>query len=54
MPTYQYQCDVCGVIFELHFHLNDEKGEIVCPNGHSKVHRVYSAPFIEFKGKGFY
>lgn len=54
MPIYAYKCDVCGMTFEKLGHLNEDSGEITCPNGHAQIHRVYYVPTIIFKGSGFY
>ena len=54
MPVYTFKCDVCGTTFDRTCHSNDDLSEIICPNGHTQVHRVYSAPAIIFKGSGFY
>jgi predicted nucleic acid-binding Zn ribbon protein len=40
MPTYQYQCETCGIIFERKQHFT--------------VHRVIHPVGIIFKGSGFY
>ena len=54
MPIYSFKCAVCGVTFDTELHMNDYSLELSCPNGHTKVHRVYSVPSIIFKGSGFY
>ena len=54
MPVYQFKCDVCGVTFEKRFHMTDDKSNVVCPNGHTKVHQIHPVPYIIFKGSGFY
>jgi putative FmdB family regulatory protein len=55
MPTYTFQCDECGLVFNKHLKFNENKQKVTCPkNRHSKVHRVYNAPPIVFKGSGFY
>jgi putative FmdB family regulatory protein len=55
MPVYKFKCDRCGSVFEKYFHMSDQKAAVLCPECHSDdVHRVYSVPFKEFKGKGFY
>ena len=41
--------------FERKFHLADDKANVECPFCHSRhIHRIYSAPFVIFKGPGFY
>ena len=54
MPVYTFECDTCGTIFEVTRHMNEKLSDITCPEGHTQVHRVYSAPLIIFKGSGFY
>ena len=53
MPVNQYECDACGVRFELHRHFGDPH-PTACPDGHTSIHRVFSPPTIIFKGSGFY
>lgn len=54
MPVYAYKCDVCGTTFEKTRRLEADVVEIICPNGHAQIHRVYYAPTVIFKGSGFY
>ena len=55
MPTYTYQCDDCGTVFNKHLSFNDDPNQVTCPkNGSRHVHRIYSAPPVVFKGSGFY
>lgn len=53
MPTYEYQCPVCGLRFERVQHFSDPP-LTTCPAGHRGVRRIYSPPPIIFKGSGFY
>ena len=53
MPMYEYECLDCGITFERFQRFSDPKVDI-CPNGHSHVQRLLSAPIIIFKGSGFY
>jgi putative FmdB family regulatory protein len=53
MPVYEYECDVCGMRFEVHRHFG-EPHPTVCPAGHEDTHRVFSPPTIIFRGSGFY
>ena len=53
MPVYEYECDVCGMRFEMHRHYGDPH-PTTCPAGHKGVHRIFAAPTIIFKGSGFY
>jgi putative FmdB family regulatory protein len=54
MPLYEYVCSTCGQSFEKELPFSTQNSNIRCPSGHRKVHRVYSAPLIMFKGSGFY
>jgi putative FmdB family regulatory protein len=53
MPTYEYECTICGAHFTRWQHFTDPPVQ-VCPNGHYAVRRVFSPPAIVFKGSGFY
>jgi putative FmdB family regulatory protein len=44
MPVYTFECDTCGIIFEVTHHMNEKLLDITCPEGHIQVCRVYSAP----------
>jgi putative FmdB family regulatory protein len=54
MPTYIYECAVCGHRFELFQKMSDAPAE-TCPSCGGKVNRIPGpgAGFI-FKGSGFY
>lgn len=53
MPLYEYKCDKCGDVFEVMQKFSDEPLTV-----HSKcggvVHRLLSAPALQFKGSGWY
>jgi putative FmdB family regulatory protein len=53
MPLYEYQCENCGDVFELIQKFSDEPlaTHEKC-GGH--VHRLISAPALQFKGSGWY
>ena len=53
MPTYEYQCESCGSVFELRQKFADEPLKVhdVCGG---PVHRILSAPALQFKGSGWY
>ena len=53
MPTYQYQCETCGIMFERKQHFTDEPLKR-CPECDGEVHRVIHPVGIIFKGSGFY
>lgn len=53
MPTYEYKCDECGVVFERFQHFSEEPLK-TCPECTGAVHRVIQPVGIIFKGKGFY
>jgi len=55
MVTYEYECLECGTRFEMKRRYGEAAPRaVVCPNGHTNVRRVFSAPRIFFKGSGFY
>jgi putative FmdB family regulatory protein len=53
MPTYEYQCDECGVTFERFQHFSEEPLK-TCPECNGPVHRILHPVGIIFKGSGFY
>jgi len=54
MPTYEYQCDICGHQFEVFQKMSDEPVS-VCPECGGSVRRILGpgGGFI-LKGSGFY
>ncbi len=52
MPTYRYRCIACGEVFEVR-QTFEEEPVTICSCGKPAT-RVYSSPFIEFRGSGFY
>ena len=53
MPTYDYQCEECGITFERFQHFSEEPVK-VCPECGGPVHRVIAPVGVIFKGSGFY
>jgi len=53
MPLYEYECAACGHRFEVIQRFSDAPIE-VCPKCTSAVHKLLSAPAIQFKGTGWY
>ena len=53
MPLYEYQCDNCGEHFEVIQKFSDEP-IATHPKCGGKVHRLLSAPALQFKGSGWY
>ncbi len=53
MPLYEYQCESCGVTFEVIQKFSDPAVE-TCRNCGGRVRRLLSAPAIQFKGSGWY
>ncbi len=53
MPMYEYKCDGCGRVFELIQKFADAPltTDEVCGGA---VHRLLSAPALQFKGSGWY
>ncbi|MGA2117178.1 MAG: FmdB family zinc ribbon protein [Bryobacteraceae bacterium] len=53
MPLYEYCCDGCGKTFELIQKFSDEPLTVHGECG-GEVHRLLSAPTLQFKGTGWY
>jgi putative FmdB family regulatory protein len=53
MPVYEYQCDSCGDKFELLQKFSDAP-LVVHEKCGGPVHRLLSAPALQFKGSGWY
>jgi putative FmdB family regulatory protein len=53
MPLYEYQCESCGVRFEVIQRFSDNSVD-TCKQCGGKVQRLLSAPAIQFKGTGWY
>ena len=54
MPTYEYECEKCGITFERFQSIKDEPIK-KCPKCDGKVRRLISTGVgIIFKGSGFY
>ena len=54
MPLYEYQCDACGHRFEIIHQKFSDPPAATCPSCGGMVHKLQSAPAIQFKGTGFY
>jgi putative FmdB family regulatory protein len=54
MPLYEYLCDKCGKKFELIEKFSDSPKTIHEGDCGGPVHRLLSAPALQFKGSGFY
>ncbi|NUQ80742.1 MAG: zinc ribbon domain-containing protein [Bacteroidetes bacterium] len=53
MPTYDYRCTACGVIFEKFSKMSDPS-VTACQSCGSDAERVISGGSFVFKGSGFY
>ena len=53
MPLYEYQCENCGDVFEVMQKFSDEPLSVHEKCG-GRVHRLLSAPALQFKGSGWY
>lgn len=53
MPVYTYQCEECGVRFDVRQKFTDQP-ITVCPECHGETHRVITPVGVVFKGSGFY
>ncbi len=57
MPTYEFKCENCGrITTEDHSIVESIPSMITCKfeGCEAKARRVFSAPAVHFKGKGFY
>lgn len=53
MPIYEYKCDRCNAVFEVRQKFADEPLTVHEECG-GPVHRLLSAPALQFKGSGWY
>lgn len=53
MPLYEYKCEQCGDIFEVMQKFSD-KPLVTHEKCGGAVHRLISAPALQFKGSGWY
>jgi len=53
MPLYEYKCEKCGNLFEVMHKFSDEPLK-THENCGGSVHRLLSAPALQFKGSGWY
>ncbi len=53
MPVYTYECEECGVRFNLKQSFSDDPVE-VCPECSGHTHKVIGPVGVVFKGSGFY
>jgi putative FmdB family regulatory protein len=53
MPLYEYQCETCGSVFEKIQKFSDDP-LTVHENCGGAVHRLLTAPALQFKGTGWY
>ncbi len=53
MPVYTYECDECGVRFDMRQRFSDDPIS-ECPECGGHTHRVPQAVGIVFKGSGWY
>lgn len=53
MPTYTYECDGCGQVWDVKHGINDEP-VLDCDNCGGDMRRIFAAPALQFKGSGFY
>jgi putative FmdB family regulatory protein len=54
MPLYEYECGACGLRFEIIQKFSDEPVTVCNKCGKGPVHKLLSAPAIQFKGSGWY
>ena len=55
MPTYEYECQKCGQVFEVQQSFRDEPLKAcTAAECKGKVRKLFSPPAIIFKGSGFH
>jgi putative FmdB family regulatory protein len=54
MPLYEYECEACGQRFEKIRKFSDKPLEKCQLCGKGPIHKLLSAPAIQFKGTGWY
>lgn len=52
MPTYEFKCEICDAYGTAQFTV-DQTPNMRCPRCAKEMVRVYSAPGLIFKGKGW-
>ena len=52
MPMYDYRCPICNTQMELELSMDHDL--VRCTSCGAQANRIYSAPGLVFKGKGFY
>ncbi len=54
MPRFDFECQICGLVFEAELPTGARTVEVTCPRGHATVRKRFSPPAIVFKGSGWY
>ena len=53
MPNYEYSCKECGTYGSVYRTYKEDDGGMQCPKCKIDMTRIYSAPSVVFKGKGW-
>jgi putative FmdB family regulatory protein len=53
MPTYEFSCNECGTFGSTFRSFTEDVPTMDCPKCHTLMTRLYSAPGIVFKGRGW-
>ena len=53
MPTYEYKCSECPMTITITRTIEAEEHKPICANCAKLMLRIYDAPPIQFKGKGW-
>ena len=53
MPSYEYKCPKCELTMTIVRSLKEEERIPICVNDAQELTRVFEAPPIQFKGKGW-
>jgi putative FmdB family regulatory protein len=53
MPTYEYKCPKCAMTMTVIRSLKEKERKPICVNDAQELTRVFDAPPIQFRGKGW-
>lgn len=56
MPTYEYRCEVCGLLVPEHREVEQRNDDSQCPDVlcGAVMKRIFIPPAVSFKGSGFH
>jgi putative FmdB family regulatory protein len=53
MSTYEYKCSKCGMTMSVIRAIKEKERKPICVNDAQELSRVYDAPPVHLKGKGW-